>query len=138
MMRRSAVRRSSPSVVGTVARTAAIAGTATVVAKGVSGSMDAKAHQAQQEQAAKAQQQADMLAMQQQLASLQSQQAQAMAAPPPVVAQPVAAPAAPAPVPAAAGGTDLIAQLQQLGDLKTAGLLSDAEFEAAKARVLGT
>jgi hypothetical protein len=32
----------------------------------------------------------------------------------------------------------MITQLKQLGDLKSAGLLTDAEFEAAKARVLGT
>lgn len=116
--RRRAARR-GPGVVGTVARTALIAGTATTVAKGVSGSMDARAHAAQQEQQAKAQQQADMQEMQQQLASLQAQQVQDAAA-------------APAPE------KDVVAELQKLGELKSAGLLNDAEFEAAKARVLGT
>jgi hypothetical protein len=87
--------------------------------------MNAKAQAAQQEQQAKAQQQADLQAMQQQLSSLQAQQAQAA-----VVAAPAAAPPA--------GGADLLAQLQQLGDLKTAGLLTDAEFEAAKARILSS
>ncbi|MFG1782598.1 SHOCT domain-containing protein [Rhodococcus oryzae] len=32
---------------------------------------------------------------------------------------------------------DLVAELQKLGDLKSHGLLSDAEFAAAKARLLG-
>ncbi|MBS2992197.1 SHOCT domain-containing protein [Rhodococcus erythropolis] len=32
---------------------------------------------------------------------------------------------------------DLVAELQKLGDLKSQGLLSDAEFQAAKARLLG-
>jgi hypothetical protein len=40
---------------------------------------------------------------------------------------------------AAGGGTgDTIAQLQQLADLKAQGALTDAEFEAQKARVLGS
>ena len=39
--------------------------------------------------------------------------------------------------PAAATTTDLAAQLKLLADLKAAGVLSDAEFEAAKAKLLG-
>ena len=31
----------------------------------------------------------------------------------------------------------MISQLKQLGELKTAGLLSDEEFTAAKAKLLG-
>lgn len=60
------------------------------------------------------------------------------------VAQPASAPApapaapAAAPAPAAPPGDDMLAQLQQLADLKAAGVLDDAEFAAAKARVLGT
>ncbi|MGF7121436.1 SHOCT domain-containing protein [Rhodococcus sp. TAF43] len=38
---------------------------------------------------------------------------------------------------APAAPVDLVAELQKLGDLKSQGLLSDAEFEAAKARLLG-
>ena len=50
--------------------------------------------------------------------------------------QPAAAPvAAPAAAPAA-DGTDLVAQLQKLADLKSAGVLSDSEFAEAKARLL--
>jgi hypothetical protein len=43
-----------------------------------------------------------------------------------------APPAVPAP-----GQRDPIAQLQQLGDLHRAGMLTDAEFEAAKTDLLG-
>ena len=39
--------------------------------------------------------------------------------------------------PAAPAGDDIIAQLSQLGQLREAGVLNDAEFEAAKARILG-
>jgi hypothetical protein len=41
------------------------------------------------------------------------------------------------PTPAPAPPVDLVAELQKLGDLKSQGLLSDAEFQAAKARLLG-
>ncbi|HWV50029.1 MAG TPA: SHOCT domain-containing protein, partial [Microbacterium sp.] len=37
----------------------------------------------------------------------------------------------------AAGGTDVVAQLQQLATLKAQGVLSEGEFEAAKAKLLG-
>ncbi len=57
-------------------------------------------------------------------------QSQPQAAPPP---PPPAAPPPPAP----AAGDDLVGQLKQLGDLKSSGVLSDDEFEAAKAKLLG-
>jgi len=45
--------------------------------------------------------------------------------------------AAPAPAPApAAPAFDLTAELQKLGALKDAGILNDAEFAAAKAKLL--
>jgi hypothetical protein len=49
------------------------------------------------------------------------------------------APAAPAPAPAAApsGGDDTIARLTQLASLHDSGALTDEEFAAAKAQVLG-
>lgn len=47
----------------------------------------------------------------------------------------VAAPAAPAP---AAVHPDLVAELEQLSVLKNTGVLSDAEFTEAKAKLLGT
>jgi hypothetical protein len=52
------------------------------------------------------------------------QQAEQQAAPPPE------------PVAAAAPGIDM-EQLKQLGELHTAGILSDEEFAAAKAKLLG-
>ena len=54
----------------------------------------------------------------------QYQQQQAMAAPPP------AAPAAPA-------EDDAIAQIEKLGELKAKGLLTEEEFAAQKAKLLG-
>ncbi|MEQ8440088.1 MAG: SHOCT domain-containing protein [Ilumatobacter fluminis] len=102
-----------PGLVGTMARTAVVAGTANATV----GAMNRR--QANKQQAAYEQQ-----AQQAQLAELQAQQAAAAAAPPP-----------PPPAPAA-GGSDLMAELQQLGDMKNAGLLTDDEFAAAKAKLL--
>jgi putative oligomerization/nucleic acid binding protein len=39
--------------------------------------------------------------------------------------------------PPAAGGESRIDQLKALGELKSQGVLNDAEFEAEKARILG-
>jgi len=64
------------------------------------------------------------------ISSLEQQQA-APAAPPPA-----AAPAAPVASPAATGGS-IVDQLKDLTDMKASGALSDQEFEAAKARLLG-
>ena len=59
----------------------------------------------------------------------QADQQQAAAAPPPQAA-PAAAPS---------GGMDeKLAQLKELGDLKTAGVLTEAEFEAQKQRILAS
>ena len=53
--------------------------------------------------------------------------------------QPEPAPApAPAPAAPAAGASDRIAQLQQLASLHDSGSLTDEEFAAAKAQVLGS
>ncbi|GAA2149212.1 putative oligomerization/nucleic acid binding protein [Humibacillus xanthopallidus] len=47
------------------------------------------------------------------------------------------APAAPAPpAPPALSADDMINQFARLGELRTAGILTDAEFESAKARIL--
>jgi len=127
MMRRAAIRR-GPGLVGTVARTAVIAGTATAV----SGHMVDKRNQkaaAQQQEINESQQVADMQAQLDAMQAQQAQQAMAPAAPP--------AYAAPAPAPAAPAGADIAGQLQQLATLKAQGILSDAEFEAAKAKILG-
>lgn len=60
----------------------------------------------------------------------QYEQQQAMAAQPQVVYA-----EAPAPAPAG-GGDDLAAQISRLADLKAQGVLSDEEFEAAKAKLI--
>ena len=53
-------------------------------------------------------------------------------------AQAAAPPPPPAPAAAPAAGDDAIAQLQQLADLKAQGILTDAEFAAQKAKILGS
>ena len=118
MMRRP-MRRGRPSLLGAMATTAVVAGTATAV----SGSMNRR-QQAKQQQAYEA----DAFEQQQ---AYDAQQAQINAA----VAQATAAQAAAAPPPAAA--VDPMAQLQQLGQMKAQGLLTDEEFAAAKAKILG-
>jgi Short C-terminal domain len=46
-------------------------------------------------------------------------------------------PPAPAPPPPAAGGSDMTAELERLATLRNQGVLTDDEFAAAKARLLG-
>ncbi len=108
-------------LVGAAVGTAVIAGTAGAV----------RHHQDQRyaNQSASAQQQQDA-AYQQGLADAQAQQQQV--APPPPQYAPAPAAAAPAP----AGGSDLTSQLEQLAQLHNAGVLSDAEFAAAKQKLL--
>ena len=48
-----------------------------------------------------------------------------------------AAPVAPAPAPAAPAATDRVEQLTKLKGLLDAGVLSEEEFQAEKARILG-
>ena len=100
-----------PGLIRGVARTAVIAGTATSVSNRVS------------------RRQAGRWAEQDQ----QQYQEQAYQEPPPAPAP--AAPAAPA------AGSDMdakLAQLKDLGELKAAGVLSEAEFEAQKYHILNT
>lgn len=47
------------------------------------------------------------------------------------------APPAPPP-PGPTGGTDVVMQLKELAGLRAQGVLTDAEFEAQKRRLLGT
>lgn len=57
----------------------------------------------------------------------------------PAYAQQPAAQAAPAPAPAAEDDMNTkIAQLRELSELKAQGVLSEPEFEAQKARILGS
>jgi hypothetical protein len=104
-----------PGLIGAAARTAVIAGTATATSNAVN-----------RRQAAKAQEQAEAQAYERQQ---YEQQQYAAAQPPP----PAPAPAAPAPP----AQDDLIGQLGKLGELHSQGILSDAEFAAAKQRLLG-
>lgn len=46
------------------------------------------------------------------------------------------APQAPPPTPASAPGTDVVAQLKALAELKDQGILTEEEFAAQKAKVL--
>ncbi|WAZ25957.1 SHOCT domain-containing protein [Streptomyces cinnabarinus] len=97
-----------PGLLRGVARTAIVSGTATAVSNRVSRRQ--RGRWAEQERA------------------------QYAAAPPPSYTQQPPAPApAPAPTP---DMTDKIEQLKQLGDLKAQGVLSEAEFEEQKRRVL--
>jgi hypothetical protein len=97
-------------LVRTVGRTAVVAGTASAVAGGVSRRQTSK-YNAQQAQASASQQNA----YDQGLADAQT--------------------TAPPPAPAASE-SDVIAQLTQLGQLRDQGILTDAEFEAQKAKIL--
>jgi hypothetical protein len=119
MMRRRPVMRPRRSLLGTMATTAVVAGTATAVSGAVAGHQRGK----QQAAAAEAAESQQMAEMQQQMDALQAQQAAA------------AVPAAPAA--AAAAPTDpMMQQLEQLGQMHAQGLLTDEEFAAAKAKLL--
>ncbi|WP_241982077.1 SHOCT domain-containing protein [Cryobacterium sp. TMT3-29-2] len=104
-------RMGRPGLVGTMARTAVVAGTATAVAGNVSRRQQGKADQQAAEQQAVADQQ-----YRQQAAAEQQYQQQAEPAP---------------------AADDLGAQIERLATLKTAGVISEAEFSAAKAKLLG-
>ena len=99
-----------PGLLRGVARTAVVAGTATAVSNRVSRRQAGR--WAQQDQQQYDQQQYEQ----------QQQQ--------PVYQQPA---------PPAGGSTDdKLAQLKQLGELRDAGVLTDAEFEAQKAKILAS
>ena len=98
-----------PGLIRGVARTAVVAGTATAVSNRVSRRQANRwANQAPAQQ------------------------------PPPQYYEPPPQYAAPPPAPAPEGGRDdMIEQLQKLGQLHEAGVLTDAEFAAQKAKILG-
>lgn len=97
-----------PGLIGLATRTAVVAGTATAVAGGVAR-------------------------RQQRRAQTEYEAAQYEAA-----RQVVEAAPQPATRSASADTGDLVAQLQELAALKSSGVLSDAEFEAAKAKLLAS
>jgi len=109
-----------PGLLRGVARTAVVAGTATAVSGRVQRRQQGR------------------------WAEQDAQRAQAAGYPPqyadPRYARPQYAPPPPAPQPEApaGGATDpTIAQLRQLAELREQGVLTDAEFAAQKARILG-
>ena len=97
-------------LIGGMARTAVVAGTATAVSNRVSR-RQANRWSAQQEPAPPPQQ-------------------QYQEPPPPANAPP------PPPPPPADDGPDMLDQLQKLGELRDAGVLTEAEFAAQKAKIL--
>src|SRR5579871_6213466 len=114
-----------PGLIRGVARTAAVVGTATVVSNGVS--------RRQQGRWAAEQQQAP------QQAPPPDESAPPAAEPQPAPAVvPVPAAEAAAVEPVGVGMTDKLEQLKQLGERKTLGVLSDAEFETQKQKILGS
>ena len=113
-------RMGRPGLVGMAARTAVVAGTATAVSGSVQRHQQEKAQGQYEQQQYEAQQQQAQID-----AAAQQAVAQQQAAAP-------AAPAAPA-----AGGVDIVAELQKLAGLHQQGILSDDEFAAAKAKLLG-
>ncbi|MFD6415505.1 SHOCT domain-containing protein [Streptomyces sp. NPDC060194] len=102
-----------PGLLGTMARTAVISGTASAVSNRVNRGMAEREMRREQQAAWGAQ-----------------------PPPPPAPAAPAPAPAAPDP--GAAQVSDRVAQLTQLADLKAQGLLTEEEFAAEKARVLNS
>jgi hypothetical protein len=114
MRRRGMMRGGRPGLVGTMARTAVVAGTATAVAGGVSRRQQGKADQQAEAQAYEQQQAYD----QQQAMAQQAAAQQAAAAP------------------AAAPATDVVTQLKELAALKDQGILTEDEFAAQKAKIL--
>ncbi|MFJ7266102.1 SHOCT domain-containing protein [Streptomyces sp. NPDC099050] len=116
-------RMGRPGLLGAMARTAVVAGTATAVSGRMQRGQAERSAQAQAaadaEQQALVNQAAAQAAAQQQ--AWQAQQAQQQ--PPQAAAAPAAA-------------VDRVGQLTALAELKAQGLLTDEEFAAEKARVL--
>ena len=104
-------------LLGTVARTAVVAGTATATANAVNRHAQNKA--AEKEAAA------------------EQEAAEQAPPPPPQPAYQAPPPPPPAPAPAAPEGDDLVGRIQQLAGLRDAGVLSEDEFAAAKGKLLG-
>jgi predicted flap endonuclease-1-like 5' DNA nuclease len=101
-------------LIGGMARTAVVAGTATAVSNRVSRRQGNRWAAKEDEQAAQEEQAAKAQAYDQQ------QYAQPAYAPPP----------------AAPAQDDMLTQLQKLGELNAAGVLTEEEFAAQKAKIL--
>lgn len=98
-------RMGRPGLIGTMARTAVVAGTASATVGAVSRHQQKKYGQQDASQQATYEQQPAQ------------QQAQA--------------------VPAEAGEADYVGELQQLAQLKNQGIITEEEFQAKKAQILG-
>jgi hypothetical protein len=109
------VERRGPGLMGTIARTAVISGTATATSKTMSNAMNKP-----QSQTPQAQSSSDTEQFQNQLAAVQAQQVQNA-----VNAHPADKP-------------DITAQLQQLAQIKQENLLTEDEFLQAKAKILSS
>jgi hypothetical protein len=107
------MRRRGPGLVRGVARTAVVAGTASVVAGGVR-------HRQEQRWANQEQEKYDQQVQAQQAAAYQEQQAYAPQAAPAPAAEP-----------------DYMAEIEKLGQLKAQGIITDEEFQAKKKQLLG-
>lgn len=123
-MRRRGNTRSGPGLIGSMARTAVIAGTATATVKAVGGAMDSGKQQAAAQQQA-AQQQAA-----QQAAALQAQQEQ-------LAMQQAAAQEQAATPSGELSFDEQLVQIQKLAVLKDQGILTEEEFQAKKKMILG-
>ena len=99
-------------LIGGMARTAVVAGTATAVSNRVS------------------RRQANRWSAQQEPEPAPPPQQQYQEPPPPAYAPP------PPPPPPADDAPDMLDQLQKLGELRAAGVLTEAEFAAQKAKIL--
>lgn len=110
-----------PGLLRGLARTAAVAGTATAVSGRVRRRQDAKFAQRDA--------QTDVARDQAYTEEAAPQPEPEYAAPPPQYAAPPAAPPA-------APTADRLEQLKTLGELKQSGVLTEAEFEAQKAKIL--
>jgi hypothetical protein len=112
MRRRGVGRSGRPSLLGTAARTAVIAGTATAVSGRVAANQQAAA----------------------------AQRASTVPPPPPLAPPPPVAP--PRPVPPSAGAPpaltdEVVNELRTLAELRDAGILTEDEFAGRKSLLLG-
>jgi hypothetical protein len=103
-----------PGLMRGVARTAVVAGTATAVSNRVSRRQGNRWAAKEQQQYASEQYEAQQYA------------------PPPTYAAP------PPPPPPAESAEDRMSALKQLGELKAQGILTEAEFQAEKAKILAS
>ncbi|MFI6646764.1 SHOCT domain-containing protein [Streptomyces sp. NPDC050529] len=105
------MNRRGPGLLGAVARTAVVAGTASAVSGRVQRHQQAKFAEDDSEQMAE-----EQMRQQMQQQAAQQQAVQQQAAEPPV--------------------DDLISRLERLAELKKQGILTDSEFEAQKTKLL--